>query len=99
MRAFPGIVIGRLPECFDKKRTAGEWKHRDWLADPHLMRLQFLLPFTNLYLVVVASKDQIGLYPGDALPGVDQQFADPPCIHAAILVQLFPALFGNGLDS
>ena len=49
--------------------------------------------------VVVLGLDEVGLDPGDALPGVDEQVRDAVGREAAVLVHLVAALLGDGLDA
>src|SRR5437763_14301346 len=57
-----------------------------------------LLPLTNLPAVIFIRENKIGLHPGDTRTGVNQELANTLSIHPAILIQLFPARFGDGLN-
>src|SRR5438552_1530666 len=57
-----------------------------------------LLPLTNLPAVIFIRENKIGLHPGNARTSVNQELANALSIHPAILIQLFPALFGDGLN-
>ena len=80
-------------------RRAREREHGYGLADPDVMRLQVLLPAANLVPVVVLGQDEVGLDPGNAAAGVDEQFGQALGAHAAALVQLVAALVGNRFDA
>src|SRR5437764_8303908 len=57
-----------------------------------------LLPLPNLPAVIFICKNQVGLDPGNASPGIDKQLRNPVSAHAAVLVEVFPAFFGDGFD-
>ena len=53
----------------------------------------------NFRAVITLGKNQVGLHPGNASPGIDQQFCDAIRAHAAIFVQILTAFMRDGLHA
>src|SRR6266446_7799430 len=62
--ALPCVIVRWRAESLLVERAAGEWEHRNRLADPNVMRFHPLLPLADHFAIIVLIEDEVGLHPG-----------------------------------
>src|SRR5262249_75013 len=98
MGTLPGLIVDGTEDLAIERRARVR-KHRYRLADPDTFGLQAILPGTNLRAVVVLRQNQVSLYPGNALAGINQKFRQAICCHPTAFIQLVAAFFRDRLNS